>query len=120
MNAVNNGDVSKVVEMVEAGMPVDITDEYGRTALMAAALNRRTDVVRYLLDKGANVNEQDSLGKTALHEASLRNNTDVTRMLLQHGAIKDIEDDVGDTPIDLARWWNQDNEETLDLLEEQY
>ena len=59
MTAARKGDVSKVAEMVEAGMPVDITDEVGWTALITAAINNRTDVVRCLLDKGANVNKQD-------------------------------------------------------------
>ena len=44
--------------MVEAGMPVDITDGSGLTALITATVNNRTDVVRCLLDKGANVNKQ--------------------------------------------------------------
>ena len=117
MDAVEDGDVSKVVEMVEAGMPVDITDrEYGFTALSAAAFNNRTDVVRCLLDKGADVNKQDRWGETALHVASIHNNTDVMRMLLQHGAIKDIKDKHGLTPIDYAH--SRNNKEAVDLLEQ--
>ena len=117
MRAAMNGDVSKVVDMVEAGMPVDITDgEYGWTALIIAAFWNRIDVVRCLLDKGANVNKQDSEGWTALHSASYRNNTDVMRMLLQHGAIKDIKNNGGITPIDRARWRN--NKEAVDLMEQ--
>ena len=117
MSAAIIGDVMKVVEMVEAGMPVDITDgEYGWTALITAAMNNRTDVVRCLLGKGADVDKQDRSGWTALHVASIENNTDVMRMLLQHGAIKDIEDELGRTPIDYARWRNQ--KEAVDLLEQ--
>ena len=56
--------------MVEAGMPVDIVDGDGWTALKRAAFNNQTDVVRYLLNNGANMNEQDRWGKTALYEAS--------------------------------------------------
>ena len=56
MNVPLHGNVSKVVDMVEAGMPVDIVDEYDWTALRRAAFNKRTDVVRYLLEKEANVN----------------------------------------------------------------
>ena len=99
-------------------MPVDITDEYGRTALLTATVNNRTDVVRYLLDKGADVNKQNhsiaDWGKTALHFASNNNNTDVMRMLLQHGAIKDIEDNFGIIPIFNAFSWN--NKEAVHLL----
>ena len=112
-----NGDVSKVVEMLEAGMPIDITNgEYGWTALITAAFKNRTDVVRYMLDKGADVNKQARQGWTALHHASIKNNTDVMRMLLQHGAIKDIKDKFGSTPIDEAHSRNQ--KEAVDLLEQ--
>ena len=87
--------------MVEAGMPVDITDGDGWTALITAAMNNRTDVVRCLLDKGADVDKQHHRwGWTALHVASSENHTDVMRMLLQHGARKEIKDNFGDTPIE--------------------
>ena len=101
--------------MVEAGMPVDITDGVGWTALIRAAMNNRTDVVRCLLDKGADVNKQ-TRGWTALHFASYNNYTDVMRMLLQHGAIKDIKDEFGRTPIDQAR--SRNYKEAVDLLEQ--
>ena len=62
--AARDGDVTKVVDMLESGMPVGIGDKYDYTALMGAALNNRTDVVRCLLEKGANVNKQDRDGRT--------------------------------------------------------
>ena len=102
--------------MMQAGMPVDIDDGDGWTALRWAAYNNRTDVVRYLLNNGADVNKQDSWGWTALYEASRMNKTDVMTILLQHGAIKDIKDNQGFTPIDSARLSN--NKEAVDLLEQ--
>ena len=102
--------------MVVAGMPVDIVDGDGWTALKRAAFNNQTDVVRYLLNNGANVNKQNRWGETALHNASYNNHIDVMRILLQHGARKDIKDNIGATPIDVARLWS--NKETVDLLEQ--
>ena len=116
MNAAKKGEASKVVQMVEVGMPVDITDEYGLTALIAAASYNQTNVVRCLLYKGADVNKQTGSGWTALHEASIENRTGVMRMLLQRGARKDIKDELGNTPIDHARLENR--KEALDLLEQ--
>ena len=114
--AARRGDVSKVADMVQAGMPVDIDDEDGWTALFRAACYNRTDLVRYLLNNGANVNKQDRWGETALYSASRMNKTDVMTILLQHGAIKDIKDNYGFTPIDQARLPN--NKEAVDLLEQ--
>ena len=86
--------------MVEAGMPVDIYDGEDRNALIRAARNNQTDVVRYLLNNGANVNKQDRLGNTALHVAFVSNSTDAMRILLQHGARKDIKNNAGCKPMD--------------------
>ena len=95
-------------------MPVDISNESGCTALMNAAWNNRTDVVRYLLANGADVDKQGRSGSTALHMASLLNNTDLISVLLQHGASRDIKNKYGRTPIDIAR----NKKEALDLLEQ--
>ena len=116
IRAAYNGDISKVVDMVQAGMPVDIDDGDGWTALSAAAFNNQTDVVRYLLNNGANVNKQNRWGVTALYEASRYNYTDVMRILLQDGARKDIKDNASMAPIDIARKLN--NKEAVDLLEQ--
>ena len=86
--------------MVEAGIPIDIYDGLGENALMKAADNNQTDVVRYLLNNGANVNKQNSRGNTALHVAFCSNSTDAMSILLQHGARKDIKNDLGYKPMD--------------------
>ena len=80
IDAAKYGDVSKFVDMVEAGMPVDVVDEDDWTALMNAANDNRTDVECYLLEKGENVDKQDRCGKRALHSGSLNAGTDVIRM----------------------------------------
>ena len=102
--------------MVQAGMPVDIVDGDGSTALIKAAFNNQTDVVRYLLNNDANMNKQDRWGMTALHGASCHNQTDVMRILLEHGPRKVFKDKLGNTPIELAR--SLSNKEAVDLLEQ--
>ena len=89
-DAARKGDFSKVVDMVEAGMPVDIADANGKTALMWAASHNFTDIVRFLLMKGADVDKRNPVGDTALHDASYKNHTD-------------IKNDKGNSPIILAR-----------------
>ena len=86
--------------MMQAGMPVDIYDGQDRNALIRAADENQTDVVRYLLNNGANVNKQNSRGMTALHFAFISNSTDAMRILLQHGARKDIKNGAGCKPMD--------------------
>ena len=64
MDAVRNGDISKVADMVEEGMAVDIVGGYDITALTEAVISSQTEVVRFLLEKGANVDKQELLGWT--------------------------------------------------------
>ena len=98
-------------------MPIDIINEFGRTALMLAASYNRTDVVCCLLEKGANVNQQKRYAVwTALHYAFFKNSTDVIKILVQHGARTDIKNIKGETPIDLA--CRRNYKEAVALLQE--
>ena len=72
--------------MLDEGVPVDIIDWDGLTALERAAMHNQTDVIQELLQTGANVNKRDRRGFTALHGNAKFNSTDVIRLLLQHGA----------------------------------
>ena len=110
-----HGDVSEVIKLLDAGVPVDSINEYGTTALRSAAFFNRTDVVHVLLQKGADVNKQSDRGQTALHHSASNNHTDVIKILLKHGASTTIKDSNGKTPIDRAV--NENNEEALLLLQ---
>ena len=74
MRATLHGDVSKFVDMVEAGMLVHIADQFFITTLICAARYNQNDVICCLL--GANLDKQGGRGFTALHFASGNNNTD--------------------------------------------
>ena len=110
------GDVSKLEEMLDVGVPVDSVYEGGCTALQCAAMYKRTEVTELLLSRGADVNKQSvDDHSTALHWAAFKNSTDVIEVLLKHGASTNIKDRFGDTPIDLAR--SKNNEAAVRLLE---
>ena len=98
------GDVRKLKEMLDAGVPVDSVYKGGCTALQCAAMYNRTDVTKLLLSRGADVDKQSGDDQsTALHKAALYERTDVIKVLLKHGASKDIKNRNGNTPIDDAR-----------------
>ena len=110
-----DGNVSKVIDMLNDGVPVDNVDGVGTTALRCAAYKNRTDVTRILLQRGADVNKRSGWYlETALHTAVRLNNTDVIEVLLKHGASTKIKNRDSRTPFDLAR--DQNNKETVRLL----
>ena len=108
--------MSLVIELLDAGVPVDSVDGDGDTALRSAAYENRTDVTRVLLKRGADVDKRSGDDhETALHIAAMFSNTDVIELLLKHGASTKTEDRFGNTPMDLAR--EQNNEALMRLLE---
>ena len=89
--------------MLDGGMPIDIVDWVGRTALQWAAMFKQTDVIHKLLQRGADVNKRDrNDGRTALHYSARKNNNYAIWLLLQNGALTTIKDNEGRTPIDYA------------------
>lgn len=82
LDAAEAGNVAEVTRLLDAGVPVDATDDEGETALIEAAEAGHTEVVRLLLQRGASVNRADHDGETALIEASEEGRTEVVRLLL--------------------------------------
>lgn len=117
IDAAERGDTRVVVEMLDAGMPVDSRGVYGYTAVECAALNNHAEVVQLLLKKGANVNKRDGIvGWTPLHVAAWQNSTGVIKVLQQQGASINRKDNFGRIPLDIALECN--NEESVHLLEQ--
>lgn len=61
---------------------VNITDNFGDSALHYAAANNQLEILNLLIEKGANVNIQNNTGATPLHKAAGRNNRKIIETLL--------------------------------------
>ncbi len=77
-----------VTGFLASGVSVNVTDENGTTALMAAARNGHLETAQVLLGKGANVNAKDKSDKTALDYAEPNRHEDVVAALRARGAFK--------------------------------
>ena len=80
-------------------------DEYDRTPLMTAVMQKQVDVINYILSLSTeSVNIQGQHGTTALHIALLdgANRPDIVEILLRAGADTNICDDGGEYPIFIA------------------
>lgn len=65
---------------------VDVKDECGRTALMRAAYDGNTNIVKTLLGRGANVNARDVADATALTLAISGGCDEIEQLLRDAGA----------------------------------
>jgi ankyrin repeat protein len=86
--AVKNGDITKVEQILSLGkenIDIDLTNEYGETALHLAAGIGNEKIVKLLIDNGADINL--NLCKQApLHRAITCSNEAVVKVLLDEGA----------------------------------
>ena len=87
--------------MLNDGMPVDICDDDGWTALHIASWSDNKYVVE-LLKNGADKNAQNNDGTTPLHHAARWNSAEAISVLLQYGASTNIRNKKGRTPYDIA------------------
>lgn len=74
--------------LLQRGANVNVSDEVGRTPLLAAILNiGERDLIRLLLEAGSEANLADSRGLTPLWATVLYNgNPYIMRLLLEYGA----------------------------------
>jgi ankyrin repeat protein len=76
----------ELILLLKKGADPNARDQYGETALIAAASWSYRDTVVVLLRHGADVNAKSNDGTTALIFASSRNDPTIVRMLLRRGA----------------------------------
>jgi ankyrin repeat protein len=81
-----NGDGPRLAAYVEAGLPVNLTNDKGDTLLMLATYHNHPEAVRALLACGADVGRVNDRGQTALAAAVFRQSAESVTALLAAGA----------------------------------
>lgn len=80
------GDVERLVGYLDAGVPVNLSNDRGDTLLMLAAYHGHPAAVRELLARGADPNRANDRGQTPLAGAVFKGESEVVRALLAGGA----------------------------------
>ncbi|MFF5180414.1 ankyrin repeat domain-containing protein [Micromonospora sp. NPDC000316] len=80
------GSTEELAAQIDAGLPVNLTNDKGDTLLILAAYHAHPDTVAALLERGADHTRTNDRGQTALAAAVFRSSADAVRALLAAGA----------------------------------
>lgn len=106
------GRTEELAGYVDAGVPVELTNDKGDTLLILAAYHAHEDTVRALLERRADPDRVNGRGQTALGSAVFRRSAGTVRALLDAGADPDAG---GPSAVEVARFF--DLPEMLALLQ---
>src|SRR4051794_22411356 len=84
------GDVQRLADAFDAGVPVDVADGDGNTYLMLAAYHGKLASVELLIARGASVNRTNSMGQTPLAGVVYKRNMQLVSTLVAAGADPDL------------------------------
>ena len=84
--AARQGDVETLTAYVDAGVPVNLTNETGDTLLMLASYHGHAEAVQALVDRGADVDRLNDRGQSPLAGAVFKGAEAVVRVLAAAGA----------------------------------
>jgi len=102
--AAHNHNVDIVRALLAAGTDIHVRDMWGGNVL---AYCRKTELLRFFLERGVDPNIEDQLGETPIHQACRKANVELAKdfveLLLQFGAATvEKADHGGRTPVDIA------------------
>lgn len=84
--AVTEGNLGKLNKLKVKGVPIDLVDQKGCTALIHASGRGLRAVASYLIQNNANIEHQSANGSTPLSSAIISNSRSTVGLLLQHRA----------------------------------
>ena len=80
------GDAASLASYLDAGVPVNLTNEKGDTLVMLAAYHGHAGAVAVLVERGADVNRLNDRGQSPLAGAVFKGEESVVRVLVAGGA----------------------------------
>jgi uncharacterized protein len=84
------GDAESLAAYVDAGVPVNLTNDKGDSLLMLAAYHEHPAAVRALLERGADPQRVNDRGQTPLAGAVFKKSPEIVQLLIAAGADPDL------------------------------
>lgn len=97
--AIRSGDAVAVRQALLAGADVNKPDNWGRTPLIVALQQAKTDAAELLISQGASISLTDAWGRTPLLVATQLRNTAAIQLLLRRGADVNLANKNDITPL---------------------
>ncbi|KAF8225075.1 ankyrin, partial [Tricholoma matsutake] len=85
-DAARNGDSQLLLAAIEAGLPVNLTNDKGNTFMMLAAYAGHAQLTKDLLRLGGDPNRLNDLGQSMVAGAVFKGHDEVVRALMDNGA----------------------------------
>ena len=105
LDLAREGRTEELADVVDRGVPVNLTGSSGDSILILAAYHDHPETVRMLLERGADPNRVNDKGQTALGAAVFRRSVPSVKLLLEHGA--DVHAG-GRSAVDIAAFFELD------------
>lgn len=99
IRAVSESNFSRLDELINAGVDVNVKNEHGVSPLMVAALKGKTEIAKMLIVRGAVVNASSEDGWSPLMYAAFAGATETLYLLLSNGAKVENRAQDGWTPL---------------------
>ena len=85
-DAARNGDSELLLQAIDAGLPVNMTNDKGNTLLMLVAYAGHNELVGNLLARNADPNRLNDMGQSIIAGAVFKGHEGVVRTLMKAGA----------------------------------
>lgn len=115
-DAMIDGDVDKIKQLLNKGMPVDSVFD-GSSLLFMAIFEKQPGIVKLLLENGADIEQEGIDGITPLLDSIGRGDIETVQLLLKHGADLEHVDEDGYSPLVQAIAFCSNNDILALLLE---
>ncbi len=86
MDTAREGSTDELMEFFDHGLPLDVQDPDGNTALMIAAYRGHVGTVRALIERGADIDRRNSRDQSPIAGALFKGEDEVVTALLEAGA----------------------------------
>jgi ankyrin repeat protein len=86
MDLARRGATDQLIEFVDHGLPIDVQDEDGNTALMLASYHGHPSTVRALMDRGADGDLRNNRDQSPIAGALFKGADEIVALLRDAGA----------------------------------